>query len=256
MNTAFRCSWHCKLSAIYYLLATCRQSVAVSPVVPAWVAQLDGPSDWRPRSHGFNPRRSRQHSFVEIDHEIFSTVILSLPLIQEGQLSVSGERMCTILVNRLEYKACPVNVWLGKLTALDMTPLGWLGRKTSTQTKFTSDQSPIDRQTVADWAPIDRSKVARFQSQRVGKIDRRPISDWWATDGDFQKTIATSLRPEVVVASLCACSKAWLRLILFVTPIIATSAIFLRLSIFSRGAGLYKTVLFYSDHQRGHCWRD
>ena len=48
-------------------------------------------------------RRSRvQHSFVEIDHEIFSTVILSLPLIQEGQLSVSGERMCTILVSRLE----------------------------------------------------------------------------------------------------------------------------------------------------------
>ena len=36
------------------------------------------------------------------DHEIFSTVILSFPLIQEGQLSVSGERMCTILVNRLE----------------------------------------------------------------------------------------------------------------------------------------------------------
>ena len=54
------------------------------------------------RGRGFNPRRGRQHSFVEIDHEIFSTVILSLPLIQEGQLSVSGERMCTILVNRLE----------------------------------------------------------------------------------------------------------------------------------------------------------
>ena len=51
-----------------------------------------------------NPRRGRQHSFVEIDHEICSTctVILSLPLIQEGQLSVSGERMCTILVNHLE----------------------------------------------------------------------------------------------------------------------------------------------------------
>ena len=44
----------------------------------------------------------RQHSFVVIDHEIFSTVILSLPLIQEGQLSASGERMCTILVNSLE----------------------------------------------------------------------------------------------------------------------------------------------------------
>ena len=59
-------------------------------------------SDWRPGGRGFNPRRGRQHSFVEIDHEIFSTAILSLPLIQEGQLSVSGERMCTILVNRLE----------------------------------------------------------------------------------------------------------------------------------------------------------
>ena len=47
-------------------------------------------------------RRDRQHSFVEIDHEIFSMVILSLPLIQEGQLSVSGERVCTILVNSLE----------------------------------------------------------------------------------------------------------------------------------------------------------
>ena len=32
----------------------------------------------------------------------FSMVILSLPLIQEGQLSVSGERMCTILVKLLE----------------------------------------------------------------------------------------------------------------------------------------------------------
>ena len=62
----------------------------------------DVPSDWRPVGRGFNPRRGRQHSFMEIDHEVFSTVILSLPLIQEGQLSVSGKRMCTILVNRLE----------------------------------------------------------------------------------------------------------------------------------------------------------
>ena len=60
---------------------------------PASVAQLDAPSDWRPGGRGFNPRRGRQHSFVEIDHEIFSTVILSLLLIQEGQLSVSGKIM-------------------------------------------------------------------------------------------------------------------------------------------------------------------
>ena len=58
------------------------------------MAQLDAPSDWRPGSHGFNPRRGWQHSFMEIDHEIFSTVILSLPQIQVGQLAVSGEREC------------------------------------------------------------------------------------------------------------------------------------------------------------------
>ena len=46
---------------------------------------------------------------MEIDHEILSMVILSLPLIQTGQLSVSGERMCTILINCLV--ACPVKVW-------------------------------------------------------------------------------------------------------------------------------------------------
>ena len=51
---------------------------------------------------GSTPRRGRQHSFMEIDREVFSMVILSLLLIQEGQLSVSGERMCTILVNHLE----------------------------------------------------------------------------------------------------------------------------------------------------------
>ena len=108
-------------------LVTCLISVETDWLrahLPASVAQLDAPSDWRLGGPGFNPCRGRQHSFVEIDHEIFSTVILSLLLIQEGQLSVFGERMCTILVNRLEDYACPVNVWLGKLTALDMTPLG------------------------------------------------------------------------------------------------------------------------------------
>ena len=45
-------------------------------------------------SVGFNPH-VRQHSFMETGHEIISTTILSLPLIQEGQLSANGERMCT-----------------------------------------------------------------------------------------------------------------------------------------------------------------
>ena len=51
------------------------------------------------------PSLGRQHSFVEIDHEIFSSVILSLQLIQEGHLSVSGERIYTILVISLEEPA-------------------------------------------------------------------------------------------------------------------------------------------------------
>ena len=58
------------------------------------MAQLDARPTGDQEIVGSTPP-GRQHSFVEIDHEIFSTVILSLPLIQGGQLSVSGERMCT-----------------------------------------------------------------------------------------------------------------------------------------------------------------
>ena len=51
---------------------------------------------------GFDPHQVGNILSWSFDHEIFSTVILSLSLIQEGQLSVSGKRMCTILVNRLQ----------------------------------------------------------------------------------------------------------------------------------------------------------
>ena len=77
---------------LYYVLFSRHSAISLSLSLPALVAQLDAPSDWRPGGRGFNPRRGRQHSFVQIDHEIFSTVILSLPLIQEGQLSVSAWR--------------------------------------------------------------------------------------------------------------------------------------------------------------------
>ena len=70
-------------------------------VKPASVAQLDACPTGDQEVADSTPPRSAAF-FWEIDHEIFSTVILSLPLIQEGQLSVSGERMCTILVNCLE----------------------------------------------------------------------------------------------------------------------------------------------------------
>ena len=41
-----------------------------------------------------DPCRVWQHFFVEIKREVFSLVIVSLPLIQEEQLPVSDERMC------------------------------------------------------------------------------------------------------------------------------------------------------------------
>ena len=47
-------------------------------------------SDEQVRSSG-----PAKHSLMEIGHEIISMAILSLPLIQIGQLSVTGIRMCT-----------------------------------------------------------------------------------------------------------------------------------------------------------------
>ena len=67
------------------------------------------------------PSPGRLHSFMEIDHEIFSTLSLSLPLIQEGLLSVSGERMCTNTGLPLRGLSLSSK---SKLTALDMTPMG------------------------------------------------------------------------------------------------------------------------------------
>ena len=51
-------------------------------------------SAWYADGRGFDPH-VRQHSFVEIGYEIISTAIFSLSLIQEEQLSGTGERMCT-----------------------------------------------------------------------------------------------------------------------------------------------------------------
>ena len=48
---------------------------------------------WHLEGRWFEPR-VRQHSFNEIGYEI-STTILSLPLIQVEQLSVTEERICT-----------------------------------------------------------------------------------------------------------------------------------------------------------------
>ena len=51
-------------------------------------------SAWYAGSRGFDIH-IQQHSFMKIGQEIISTAIPSHPLIQEGQLSGTGERMCT-----------------------------------------------------------------------------------------------------------------------------------------------------------------
>ena len=57
---------------------------------------------------------AQSHTFVEIEHEIISTVILLLPLIQEWFLSVTREFVHKVLVNRL-VKLAQEKVWLGEL---------------------------------------------------------------------------------------------------------------------------------------------
>ena len=59
----------------------------------------------------------RPHTFVEIDHEMISTVILLLPLIHSRRVVVSYKRKYVhkLLVNRL-FKPAQEKVWLGELT--------------------------------------------------------------------------------------------------------------------------------------------
>ena len=56
------------------------------------------------------------HTFVKIEFEIISTVILLLLLIQEELLSVTSETMCIKLCQLLIYSSLPrKKVWFGEL---------------------------------------------------------------------------------------------------------------------------------------------
>ena len=52
-------------------------------------------SAWYADGRGFDPHVRQNILSSRFGHENISTAILSLPLIQEGQLSVTGERMGT-----------------------------------------------------------------------------------------------------------------------------------------------------------------
>ena len=68
---------------VYNILGFCR---------PRWLSQMRVRLVIR---RLWSPTMVSQHSFVEINHEMFSMVILSLQLIQEEQLSVSDKKICT-----------------------------------------------------------------------------------------------------------------------------------------------------------------
>ena len=59
----------------------------------------------------------RSHTFVEIDHEIISTVILlpSVDLFKKGFVSYKQKYVHELLVNRL-FKPAQEKVWLSELT--------------------------------------------------------------------------------------------------------------------------------------------
>ena len=75
-----------------------RKQVSTGLHVASFGGSFRYSSNWR--SGGST--QVQQHSFVEIDHGIFFCGHSLPSLIQEGRLSVSVERMCTILVNHLE----------------------------------------------------------------------------------------------------------------------------------------------------------
>ena len=113
----FRSSYAC----IKYHLGLC------SPFIHFVVSNDSVKGQWRPWSDCADAQADLGLRCPHIPEDI---TIYSLPLIQERQLSVSGERMCTILIRG---QSLPSKVWLGKLTELDITPFGLTGLNTNKQ---------------------------------------------------------------------------------------------------------------------------
>ena len=109
----------CLLALCFSICYTCRYGVSLS--VPDRVAQsvtclaTDACLTADPGVASSIPVRS--HTFMEIDHEMISTVILLLPLIHSRRVVVSYKQKYVheLLVNRL-FKPAQEKVWLGELT--------------------------------------------------------------------------------------------------------------------------------------------
>ena len=144
------------------------------------MVQLDAPSDWRPRGRGFNPHRGRQHSFVIMKY--FLRSFSPLCWFKKGS--------CQFLAKEFA-QYCTVNVWLGKLTTLDMTLLGWLSRKTSTQTNQQSSWRNIETmglQSIQGFLYLlstfdELLLLSRWMTKTINRLVctfRLCIRDFWA----------------------------------------------------------------------------
>ena len=106
-------------------------------------ACLDGSvgcaADWWLESRGFDPRRVWHHSFRVI-MKYFSMFI------QEGELSASGERMCTNTAYPLRGLILLRKSVVRETDRLHMTLMGWLRRKTLTQKICTVDSRYLEFQ--------------------------------------------------------------------------------------------------------------
>ena len=114
----------------YYARALCKLMGASpmmvfgsSPVINFWIPQsvtclaTDACLTADPGVASSIPVRS--HTFVEIDHEMISMVILLLPLIHSRRVVVSYKRKYVheLLVNRL-FKPAQEKVWLGEVYSI------------------------------------------------------------------------------------------------------------------------------------------
>ena len=94
-------------------------------------------SDWWSGGCRFDPRWDGKILSWRLIMKYFLRSFSPFRWFKKGSCQLLAKE-CTILVNRLENQACPVKVWLGKLTALDMTPLGLLGHKDLSTNKTNS----------------------------------------------------------------------------------------------------------------------
>ena len=148
---------------------------------------------------------------MEIDHEIFSAVISSLPMIPEGLLSVADVSIHRVLVNHLVH-ACPKKSVVRLTDRLDMTiAVDWeikpqtkqkKSDKMNTCCKFSLKQKQKEEE---ERKKIEEEKVCNLPLHKLGLVATKRV--FGVSDKATQKSVSsatgTSQKIEIsLVASL------------------------------------------------------